>query len=956
MGSNSELTAELAMAMGLAGGAAIQAAENVAGPGRPLGEALLASGAIDPPALARLQAAERWVLEARAALAGEDAAPGELAAIRAALDSGQLDRGQLDRALVRHASRNLDAPLSETLESTGLLSAEAAATVRTAAAAPPPAQLLLVIVEGPGTGSELPVPAGAPLLLGRHAEAQLQLADGSASSRHATVSATADGLRVIDCSANGTFIEGTRLAPEGLLRPGQRMVAGETTLELRRTSKQAPAPPPAPAPADEPPAPFELLGIGGSVAGQRLALRVGETRLGRRQANDHVLIDPKISGEHCTVHIVDGRVSLTDHSANGSYVAGEKVHKRKVPLVLGMPLQLGAIELQLVERGEAARPLYDLVGVAGAVSGQRFPLPMGTLSLGSDPGCDLLIGSPSVAARHATMQVESAWVTIEDASSQGATSGGEHRAGAAPLAVGQKLSLGDCALVLVRSGQAPPEDLTDATLYLAAPFELIGRAGGVAGQRFSLGLGVTRIGRSADADVPIDDPRASGNHCRLEVGRDRVQLEDCSANGTLLDGQPVGEPVEIAPGATLTIGELVFELARVAAPGAAPTAGAAPSSTSDADEDPLDRTVMLPEGAGAELDGTVMLPGAPPAPAPGAIRISSPRATRLPRPRSQPRLPAATGGKPSQALTAVVIASLVVAAIGVLFGLGQQRGRTQALSQASSLRAELESLSRRAAAPDPEVDALRAQARRLKAAASMASEEAAQSARQRIEMLEAKVTRLERAATQAALSAIASSRHASSRPASSQAPSSSGPRVRIDEARMGWPAGDQRYTYRITPRTSQGPGKPSRWQVSARQLGPEGKLAATQRQHLLLAVALAVPNQHVRQDSTFRLRRSFTRLEDVDALDAVIQLTHTGPAVHAGTPCERLTLAVTLTPSGRAQRPARITKGSISGTMYWSPEQRRVLGFEVDARWTLRAKGKTTREAAALTATLLRAE
>ena len=57
MGSNNELIAELAMGMGLAGGAAIQAAENAAGPSGSLADALVASGAIDADAKGQLEAA-----------------------------------------------------------------------------------------------------------------------------------------------------------------------------------------------------------------------------------------------------------------------------------------------------------------------------------------------------------------------------------------------------------------------------------------------------------------------------------------------------------------------------------------------------------------------------------------------------------------------------------------------------------------------------------------------------------------------------------------------------------------------------------------------------------------------------------------------------------------------------------------------------------------------------------
>ncbi|MCP9961161.1 FHA domain-containing protein [Streptomyces somaliensis] len=62
--------------------------------------------------------------------------------------------------------------------------------------------------------------------------------------------------------------------------------------------------------------------------------------------------------------------------------------------------------------------------------------------------------------------------------------------------------------------------------------------------------GHVRVGRSADADVPLDDPDVSRLHCELTVGGDgRVTVADPgSTNGTALEGRPVGpRPVPPVP-------------------------------------------------------------------------------------------------------------------------------------------------------------------------------------------------------------------------------------------------------------------------------------------------------------------------------------------------------------------------------------------------------------------------
>jgi FtsK/SpoIIIE family/Inner membrane component of T3SS, cytoplasmic domain len=83
--------------------------------------------------------------------------------------------------------------------------------------------------------------------------------------------------------------------------------------------------------------------------------------------------------------------------------------------------------------------------------------------------------------------------------------------------------------------------------------------------------GQARVGRSADADVPLDDPDVSRMHCELAVGADgQVTVADLgSTNGSTLAGRSLGErPESFPPGALLQIGESTLRLdpARSAAP------------------------------------------------------------------------------------------------------------------------------------------------------------------------------------------------------------------------------------------------------------------------------------------------------------------------------------------------------------------------------------------------------
>jgi pSer/pThr/pTyr-binding forkhead associated (FHA) protein len=96
-----------------------------------------------------------------------------------------------------------------------------------------------------GAKGRFPLPRGQTVTIGRALDADLRLPDGLTSRRHAEITVV-DGQVIIEDleSANGTFINGCRVR-RALLRPGDRMLIGVTSLELSveyaGTSPAAPA-------------------------------------------------------------------------------------------------------------------------------------------------------------------------------------------------------------------------------------------------------------------------------------------------------------------------------------------------------------------------------------------------------------------------------------------------------------------------------------------------------------------------------------------------------------------------------------------------------------------------------------------------------------------------------------------------------------------------------------------
>src|SRR6478609_5256415 len=150
--------------------------------------------------------------------------------------------------------------------------------------------------------------------------------------------------------------------------------------------------------------------------------------------------------------------------------------------------------------------------------------------------CDVLVTAPAGTALAAVASGLATAVCGPEGSQGG---------GATVLYAGrERLDPQRCAL-----GEPP---LADGAVDDAVPAQLHVIAGPDAGGVHLLHGGQIRIGRSAEADVPLDDPDVSRLHCAVTVSEDgRVSVADLgSTNGTSLDGTEVRDrPVRFPPGA-----------------------------------------------------------------------------------------------------------------------------------------------------------------------------------------------------------------------------------------------------------------------------------------------------------------------------------------------------------------------------------------------------------------------
>ncbi|MFC9268139.1 FHA domain-containing protein [Streptomyces zhihengii] len=232
----------------------------------------------------------------------------------------------------------------------------------------------------------------------------------------------------------------------------------------------------------------------------------------------------------------------------------------------------------------------------------------------SAPGraCDVLVTAPAGTALAAVASALASAACGPDASGAVVLWAGQERLDLQRRTLGEPPLVDGAVLALQTPAGEEPHDAD-------VPAELHVVAGPDAGGVHLLHGGRISVGRSADADVPLDDPDVSRLHCEVTVSEDgRVTVADLdSTNGTTVDGAPVGtRPVRLPAGALLRVGESALRLAAGPAP-------AGPATTPDGEGHlrvPVPPRDAFPAGGGAASSGGGSFPeraGSPAAGAPG---------------------------------------------------------------------------------------------------------------------------------------------------------------------------------------------------------------------------------------------------------------------------------------------------------------------------------------------------
>jgi ABC-type multidrug transport system ATPase subunit/pSer/pThr/pTyr-binding forkhead associated (FHA) protein len=302
--------------------------------------------------------------------------------------------------------------------------------------------------------------------------------------------------------------------------------------------------------------------------GDTLPLGRPRLRVGRHPDNDLVIDDPTISGAHLELAWAQGALTVTDlGSRNGTFLDDRRLAQgQPAALQPGGVIRLHTIiELRVQPPDPAAPPLIvpDHVRLSsrpgpGLVIQQRdgplqmIPLGGGTLRLGRATDNDIMIPSPVVSGRHAEITARGDGYVITDLGSRNGLLCDGQRIQSQPLRPGAVLTISDqvtlrfvqaMGLTTVGAETAPAKATAPRPLDLAA-------------------AKMVRIGRAADNDLRVDDPRASRYHAVIERVGMRYRIRDLrSHNGTFVNGQRVEKEQFIAEGDELQIAGTKFDFA-----------------------------------------------------------------------------------------------------------------------------------------------------------------------------------------------------------------------------------------------------------------------------------------------------------------------------------------------------------------------------------------------------------
>lgn len=132
---------------------------------------------------------------------------------------------------------------------------------------------------------------------------------------------------------------------------------------------------------------------------------------------------------------------------------------------------------------------------------------------------------------------------------------------AAQMRVGSLEIVGALLAFVLVAARMGSRAVQDAGRFEPLQLECLVREGGAV-RRVRAPLPMV-VGRAGDADLVVSDPKVSRRHAKFDAEGGVVYVTDLrSSNGTLLNGEPVTQSIEVRPGDHVDVGTTRLEIVR----------------------------------------------------------------------------------------------------------------------------------------------------------------------------------------------------------------------------------------------------------------------------------------------------------------------------------------------------------------------------------------------------------
>jgi ABC-type multidrug transport system ATPase subunit len=275
----------------------------------------------------------------------------------------------------------------------------------------------------------------AAWVIGRGQDCDLVVPEAAVSTHHCRLTQQGDGFLLEDLgSRNGTFVNGTRVAPgEPVHVPhGARVTLGgqiEMPWPVASDSGRAARPP--------------------ASSGSR------QITIGRSPDSDVQIDLPIVSWNHAVINEENGKYILEDRNSRNGTSIGELSNRiQRVVLDPSDEVYLGSYKVSAAQ----LLSLETKVEI-GEAAFQKVAFRHESMEAGRDPKCDIPLDFPMVSWRHARLTRTPAGILVEDLGSRNGTYlDGVRVTGKVLAKPGQEIGLGSVRFQLLESGELAQRD------------------------------------------------------------------------------------------------------------------------------------------------------------------------------------------------------------------------------------------------------------------------------------------------------------------------------------------------------------------------------------------------------------------------------------------------------------------------------------------------------------------